>query len=381
MANILYLGSPTSYVTQNDISVFTEAGYNPLLLNVYATSSKSREDFLDYKKALNLPDITLLKALRERMGGTLSYIMFERLKWKTKVFQQIIEDNTINLIYASWGSNMIPIVKILQKMKQKVPILYNFLSYPQNVYKWRVLLENRYCRRAIKKLDGRIHATKSMYHYMQSCFNLNEHGFDIIMTPFFSRRYSYRERLPLLSENDGEPHLIYIGPVSFHRLWDDVRREIYRITEEKIHLHMAKPNLRIKANPYLHFFEHFPLKQLINGSLATFMTQFDACIILFNFKVCSCMDRFHTSYPSRFLFALNAGIPVVMPRGYLSTCEEFVSQHEIGFAYNNLAQLKKMLSNNHFMLRYQKKAIQKSFDFTYEKNLYKINQLMKRVIL
>jgi len=378
--NMLYLGSLTSYITQNDVLVFTEAGHDISLLNVYPVSMNCKEGLLGYKKVINLYDVNRLNVLYKTIGGTVTSVIFDVLKWKVKELEQIIEDNWIDLVYATWGSNMIPLVKNIQKGNLKVPIIYNFLSYPQNVYRWKVFLENWYCRRPIENLDGRIHATKSMYSYMDHRFDLEKHGLDVVTKPFFSSRYFYRRRLPLLSENDGKPHLVFIGPLSLSRPWDDIRQEIYRITREKIHFHIAQTNVPMQKNFYLHFFSYFPLKNLIDGSLATFMTQFDACIVLFNFKVCSCMDRFYTSFPSRFLFALNAGIPIVMPRGCLPACEKFVNEHQIGFAYRSLTKLKTMLNDDDLMERYRRNAIRKTVDFTYEKNFHKLDELMKAVI-
>jgi hypothetical protein len=272
---------------------------------------------------------------------------------------------------------MIPLVKIVQNMRLHIPIMYNFLSYPQNVYKWKVELENLYCKKAIENLDARIHPSENMLAYFRQKFNVRKGGLDVVLQPFFSKKYFYRERLPLLSETDGESHLVFVGPMSLP--WDDIKQQIYRITEEKIHFHMVRPRAPIKENAYLHFFPYFPLNHLDDGSLATFMTQFDACISTFNFEVCSCVDRFHTSYPGRFLFALNAGVPIVMPRGYFVACEGFVNKYKIGFGYKSVKELKKMLSNGDFMASLRRNAVNHMPDFAHERNLCKMNNLVKKV--
>ena len=377
--NILYLGSLTSYVTQNDVDIFTSMGHHVTILNPYPISGDPESGLIEFKNIVNIYDQKRLSTLYTGIGGTFTSVLLSALRHNMDALKEVIKDRQIDLIYATWGANMIPVVKTVQKAKLKVPIIYNFLSYPQNVYGWKVFLENWYCQRPIKNLDGRIHATKNMYSYMSHHFSLGEHGLDIVMTPFFGKKYFYRTRLPLLSENDGVPHLVFIGPISLP--WDDVRQEIFKITREKIHFHMAQTSVHMKVNPYLHFFQYFPLQRLIDGTLATFMTQFDACIVLFNFKVCSCMDRFHNSFPSRFLFALNAGIPIVMPRGYLPACEEFVNEYQIGFAYRNLTQLKKTLNDDDLMQRYRRNAINKTADFTYEKNFHKLDELIKAITL
>jgi len=378
--NILYLGSPTSYVTQNDLLVFANKGYNVLaLLTPYPLPNNPKTGFVKVEKLISLSD-NAVSSLWNSIGGSSTSILLGISNYRMKQVKKIIRELGIDAIYATWGSNMMPIVKTIQRAKVEVPIVYNFLSYPQNVYRWKVFLENWYCRKPIERLNGRIHASQNMYHYMYKLFDLKKHGFDVIVTPFFSEKYHYIKRLPPLSEKDGEPHIVYIGPLTSSRNWDDIRQEIYEIVNEKIHIHLAETDVPLRKSPYLHFFPYFPLPKLINGSLATYMTQFDACIVLFNFNICSCLDRFYTSYPSRFLFALNAGIPIAVPKGYLHVCERFVNEHQIGFTYRNLTELKETLSNLDLMQRYRRNAIMKSADFKYEKEFQKIDKLMKALL-
>lgn len=373
--NILYLGSPTSYVTQNDLEFFTSMSHEVTVLDPFPRSPTI--EVVKSADIVGLYDQRLLAALYSTIGGTFTTALLGDLRCKIGKIKEMVRRRNFDLIYAQWGANTIPLVKAIQKEKLEVPILYNFLSYPQNVYRWKVSLENWYCRRPIENLDGRIHANTKMYDYMDRHFNLGKHGIDIVVPPFFSRKYFFRKRLPLLSEHDGTPHLVFVGPVNSR--WDDIRSEICGIMKEKVHFHMAKPALVMKENRYLHFFPYFPLQHLIDGSLATFMTQFDACIVTFNFKVCSNGDRFRTSFPSRFLFALTAGIPIVMPKGYLPACEEFLNEHQIGFTYRTLSQLRTILDDYREMQKLRENAINKTKDFNYEKDFDKLNNLVKYV--
>lgn len=371
---ILYLGSSTSYVTQNEIIAFKAMNHDVLFSSPYVTPKNPTGGIVKLEKAVYLPEKDYLRTLLASSGGVATPFLFKLLRSQKRKMKQLFQTYQPDLIYATWGSNMVPMIKTIQDMRIGIPIVYNFLSYPQNVYLWKVILENRYCQRAVENLDGRIHATVHMHNYFKKNFNLKKNGQDIVITPFFSKKYFYKKRLSLLSERDGEPHLVFIGPS--HLPWDNIRHEIYAITKEKIHFHMIQPDFLFKANSYLHFFPYFPLEQLIDGSLATFLTQFDACITIFNFRVCSCMDRFKTSYPSRFLFALNAGIPIVMPKGYLLACEEFVNNSQIGFTYENVKQLRKLLSDQNSMLIFRRNAIKNIQNHSNESNFKKINNFL-----
>ena len=377
--NLLYLGSLTSYLTQNDLRVFRDLGYTVTVLNPYPITGNPPGGLIEFDNAVNLYDQKRLGTLYATIGGTLTSVLLSVLKRKMDVIRKITNNRQIEAIYAAWGSNMIPLIRMIQKEKLSIPTVYDFLTYPQNLFKWKVTLENLYCKGSIESIDARIHCSRNMYEYMRSRFDLKKQGRDIILPKFFSKSYFYNKRLPLLSDADGEPHVVFIGPTSFSLPWDDIRQDVYGISREKIHFHLVHTNAPMERNPYIHFFKYFPLKEIIKGSLANFMTQFDACIILFNFNRGWCINRFHTSLPSRFLFALNAGIPIIMPRGYLLACEEFVNKHQIGFSYKNPKHLKEILSDDTLIRKYRKNAVEKAFNFTCEKNFHKLDKLIRAV--
>jgi hypothetical protein len=372
---ILYLGSSTSYVTQNDIGALRSMGHNVSILNPYPDPTIDSGSLVEPKSTIHIPKKNLFRVLLNVGGGFLSPIVLKTLlKKETGDLKDLIIENNIDLIFATWGSNMIPLVSVIQDMNLGIPIVYDFMSYPQNVYHWKVTLENNYCRHTIERIDGRLHASENMYLYFKQKFNLIR-GRDIVLPPFFSKRYFFRKRLPLLSDSDGQPHIVFVGPAKLP--WDNIGADISQITAEGIHLHMVRPNISIKEGSHLHFFEYFSLNHLDDGSLATFLTQFDACISTFNFNVCSAMDRFWTSYPSRFLFALNSAIPIVIPRGRLNACEKFLAQHNIGFVYDTYKDLKRGLMDCNSMRNYRRNAIEKAEYFTYEQNFGALDKLFR----
>jgi hypothetical protein len=74
-----------------------------------------------------------------------------------------------------------------------------------------------------------------------------------------------------------------------------------------------------------------------NPGLSEFMTQFDASVPIFNVRAPH--DRFANALPTRFLFALVAGIPIALPRGLYASCEEYVAARGIGVVYGSEAEL------------------------------------------
>jgi hypothetical protein len=354
---------------------FDSMGHEVLFFNPYPIATNPKSGFVSIKQSINLPEkirSRKILALGNQMFTPVFFNTF--LKKQAQKIKREIQAQNVELIYANWGANMIPLVHALQSMNLRVPILYNFLSFPQNVYRTKVYLENVYCKRAIKKLDVRIYANSHMYNYFKNKFNL-QNGQDEIIAPFFCKKYFYKKQLPSLSDKDREPHVIFIGPSTLP--WDNINKQIEEITKAKIHFHTVKPFHPIKENNYLHYFDYHPLEKLTDGSLATFMTQFDACLTTFNFSVCTCMDRFITSYPSRFLFALNAGVPVVLPKDCLLACEDFVNAYGNGFSYKDFNDLKNKLKDNKLISVCRQNSIKNLNNFGYENNFSRVDKILR----
>lgn len=290
---------------------------------------------------------------------------------------KVIKQEGIDLIYGCWGSHSLPELRLLQKFH--VPIVYEFLTYPVNIYSFAVKIENIFNRSIINNLKGRVIATQRMLNYMKNVFGIHE-GENIVFGECYSKKFFYRKRLPRLSERDGHPHLIFTGSDVYN-----IFPQIEEIIRRKIHIHVCytkglKQRLqKLKFKSFIHTFKKFDYNELLNGTFATFMTQFDACLVTYNFRKASALDRFYNSIPNRFSFALTAGIPIVMPRGYLKGCEEMINKHRIGFTYTDYDDLKKKLSNEELMDYYKRNAVVKSKNFTLENNFKTIDKFLKQI--
>jgi hypothetical protein len=281
----------------------------------------------------------------------------------------------IDVIYASWGSIGLPELRSIKKFS--VPIVYEFLTYPTGFSKVVERIENLLNKSMICSLDGRIFASQRMLNYMRRTFDLC-HGNNIIFAESYRKRCFYRKRLPRLSDYDNEPHLVFIGLDSY-----EVFPQIEEMLRRGIHVHVCETaglQKRLRASrfkPFCHEFKRSNEHKLFDGSFATFMTQFDACLVTYDFKRAT-SARLMNSIPNRFSFGLAAGIPFVLPRGYLKACEDIIEKHQIGFAYANCDELKNALANEDLMNSFQRNAVAKSTLFSLESNFEKIDGFLRR---
>jgi hypothetical protein len=260
--------------------------------------------------------------------------------------------------------------------KFNIPLVYEFLTYPNNISDFAVKIENALNRGIINTLNGRILASYAMLNYMGKMFKI-WNGKNIVFFERYPKKFFYRKRLPRLSEKDGHPHLVFIGMDLI-----DVFAQIAELTRRKIHVHVCDTKgviakHKLKTFEFFHAFNKFDYDETCDGTFATFMTQFDACLVTCNFQKSSNLDRFYNSVPNRFSLALTAGIPLVLPRGYLIGCEGIVNEHQIGFAYTSYDDLEKKLSDEQLIDQYKKNALEKSRSFFLEDNFAPIDRFLR----
>jgi hypothetical protein len=405
--NILYLSHISPLRVENDVTMLEDGGYKVTILNNHKLHfQKSLINYPYFTNIINLYEPKYLWIVKIRSGITafLKYLLtvtkldtshhvvsirkkvdidsLKRINSKTKsLILKTLKEKSIEVIYCSWSITGFPEIKAIQEENANIPIILSIQTYPfrgttvvGNNYE-----ENKEIKKIFENLDGRIHCSKTMHEFMHNNFDLYKHGSDLITMGYFRERYFYKNRLQLLSEKDREPHLIFIGNTQFsQRIMDDVRQQIYDITQKGIHVHFSSTYDRIKDSPYIHMFQPFSHQQLLNGEFATYMTQFDACIVLYNID--RQYFRFNNSLPERFLFALNAGIPIVVPKKYFGSCEEIINNYQIGFSYGSLVELKEQLAIKEIMDEYRDNAIQAASKLTFENNFYILDKFIKDIV-
>lgn len=305
------------------------------------------------------------------------YNLFGATRLFNSEIKKIIKHADVNLIYGSWGSTSLPEMQMVQKLE--LPIVYEFLSYQTYERYFAEKVENAFNAHVICSLYGRILPTERMLDYLKDNFKIYN-GQNIVFPELYSQQCYYRKRLPRLSDSDSEPHVVFIGRLLYG---SNISSQFEEILRRRIHIHICETSdytqmfLNSKYGGFFHTFREFEMPELLDGSFATFMTQFDACLVTYNSDKATTMNRLHNSVPNRFSFALTAGIPIIMPKGYLLGCEEIVSKNQIGFTYGNYDDLIGTLSNIDLMEYYRNKAIENKKTCTLENNFEKIDTFLK----
>ncbi|MCH8170717.1 MAG: AMP-binding protein [Bacteroidetes bacterium] len=182
-------------------------------------------------------------------------------------------------------------------------------------------------------LDGLILPTDQMKSFLFTKF---PHAVDIpnIVFPIgLCDEYYCKNRLTLLSNKDNEHHIVFAG--QFHPSYsiNSVISQLEGIATHGIHVYFANYHKIKHSSVCIHTFEPYNANGLLKGDLSTHMSQFDACLVLYNIQYKS--SRFQHSIPNRFFIALAAGIPIILKSGQLDACEKIVKEYEIGIIFSN----------------------------------------------
>jgi hypothetical protein len=387
---LLFLGH-FSRQAEAFIPYLAEHGYEVTVINT--------EHLLSFEtvRGTNIPVINLyeeskIRALSKsqawRLAKAAVYNAAKNLELKQSKLKRIIETRGIELIYGGWGSFGLPEFGFAQEFN--LPTVYEFLTYPCGSTLLSQRIENFFNRQIINELDGRVFSTQRMHRYMKNEFDIDS-GKNLVFMECYPEKFFYRKRLPLLSSFDGQPHIVFVGM----RARYEILTQIEEIASRKIHVHICDLNQDLpeantkekltynnafKNSDFIHTFDMFTYREIADGTFATFLTQFDAVLVTYNFWRASGLDKFDNSIPSRFSSALLGGIPIIVPKGYLKGCEEVLDKYQIGFTYENYDALKNKLSNKSYLSYYQDNAVEKAKSFSLEANFPRMDKFLKQMI-
>lgn len=377
---LLYVAMAPNFLVANDIQLFEKAGYSVVaVLNTFKQGNPfdGVETLSSFRRIINLYEGSGLHRLWVDKGFPFSKVIEGSIGALKQRIRHVLRDlPPVDFVYCSWDDGVIPEAIAIKKVFPNVPIIFKFLMYPSSLSHYVVALENYYNRRKVPIFDGRIFVSQEMYHYMERTFDLHAHGKNLIFMQYLSESYFHKQRLPRLSDNNGEPHLVFTGQSDFR--WfpeNDVRQPIEEIADKGIHVHLATPNLPMMESRFIHFFSRIAP----GPQFADFLTQFDGVIVLYNLSKKLCTDRLNNVFPNRFIWALTAGIPIFLASGQLRACEAFVKQHGIGFTFDTAEALKLLLKDRARMSEARQNAQQKRRNFTYENNFHTLGDFIEEV--
>jgi hypothetical protein len=283
---------------------------------------------------------------------------------KTLAVKDIIERQNIDIVFAAWGTDVIPDIIFLRTISSRIPIVHYLAAFPTSQTSWlREKIELFLFRKTIRYANGFIAASDKMKNFLMRQYDMDDNS--ILVCPiYYTSEHFATKRLSPLSDTDHEPHLVCTGSMNFSYPGNNVLNQIIEVAHAKVHVHCMRIKNPVVSDPYVHIFERIDTPDMVVGKLAEFMTQFDGCLILYNAP--RQRMRYEFSIPQRFLFCFAVGIPIFMPKGIFRSCEEIIEKRQIGVVYNSIEELNRALRDPKAMNVLKNNAKMVSRDFAFE---------------
>ncbi|MGH7456812.1 MAG: hypothetical protein ACRENG_36015, partial [bacterium] len=235
----------------------------------------------------------------------------------------------IDFVFAHWGVGVLPEVALLKHHEKTshLPVILNMETFPTSWKKgWREHAELMIFKHVAPYLSGVIVPGPEMAEVINKIASeLSPRN--IFIKPFhYPRQFvSMPDRHKLIADKE----IVFMGQMDFSRSLNNVTQQIKDLASAGVIVHCAP--IEGLAHPNIHFFKPFGGEALASGEIASFMRQFRACLVTYN--VPRRALRFQISLPSRFLIALAAAVPILLPKNYFGAMERVVVTEGVGYTY------------------------------------------------
>jgi len=373
---ILYLAESPAYHVVNDLVLFKQFSHETLVVNAQFTA---------HQNPLTPPGTPLVnlygnsRFVRGKGFETIvAKVALDALGRLRDQLSDIVRRYQPDLIYSAWSSGVLPEISSLLKLRLRIPVVHRLIMYPSLVPEWLIKLENTYSARILPSVSGIITATEEMWQYIHTHVHVPDAVPHLVFWEYLSSDFYSKQRLPLLSQRDGEPHLLFLGHGDFSRTSEDLLQQLLQISAQGVHIHLFNYKGDSRHNEYLHGFSH---RRFETGELATFASQFDATLMTYDRSLpLNSPATFKNSPPNRFTAGIASAIPILMPTGILPTFEKFLSKHQLGLCYGNAVDLRTKLLDMDLMKGLRTRIHETKEQFSYEKHWTTLERFLKEVL-
>ncbi|WP_068711525.1 hypothetical protein [Vibrio tritonius] len=194
--------------------------------------------------------------------------------------------------------------------------------------------------------DKLILTSDLMKEYFTSSLGINESSLvlhqDKLHSSFF--KYNKKSNIGICNEIS---KVIFLGNTNFkERTIDDVSGIIKKLAEGNVEVWIQSSGDKIKHHN-VKYFNPYTYQEMLDGKLSTFVSQFNAVIMLYND-----LDnlRSNISYPTRFAMGTLGLIPILIKSNQFKAIEELYKNNNTVVLFDNYQELLNICKNKEFLL-------------------------------
>jgi hypothetical protein len=340
-ARALYIGTHANAL--KPVLSLREAGFEPVLLNAHTRLFPERLQGVSPPVEIELNLFAQLGRLLPRYSR-FAFPLLPQLALRVSGLERELarvseRTGPVSFILAHYGTPVLPELALIKASSayRDVPVVLNMEVLPTA---WRSsvreAIEYRMLRATAPLIDAVVVPNREVGAL------LREHVPQLWAKPRWEKPWylarCFAPRVPSTpSTRMGERDLIFVGWLDYVRSLNDVRSQLLSLCAAGFAVECSATEG--VSHPNLSFFERFNYERFANGDLLAYMQTFKACVVTYNYAETGRIPtRFASSIPTRFITAMSAGVPILLPRGRFPAMQRIVEEHEIGFAYASGAQ-------------------------------------------
>ncbi len=351
---VLLTGLCISHVVGSKIELLRSMGYSPHALDIGAYDQAEALYKPDsFRTYLDLANVTTPSFLRrwawrfKEMGRNTPFVKEE--KDKADLARRTLAEVQPDIIWGVWGLSALRWLRTFRRVGFKGKTVWTANVLPNRlddskVFRWSV--ESAIYRKWLPRTDGVILSERRMLEFLHSHWPVTRDSKCLMLPDYLPA--SWHANPPAEPVARDRPHVVYLGAPERHvKQIDRVDPLLRELAEAGICVHCSRPKESAIEHELVQFYDRFDDSSFLSGEFARFISQYDAILVMYAPR--GDFPRFASTYPTRFVMALCACIPMFVRKGLLFACEDFVESHGIGKAYDTPGELKEMLSDRDLM--------------------------------
>ena len=290
-----------------------------------------------------------------------------------------------------WES--IPPLKILPKVARVFPNAKAILlidAYPNAPHLLGEMLHILRYRNSDKLIDGYIFYSNIMRDaFCQQIATAAKKPYLVMVHPFFESAF-YSKEVSItkdlqLERFDDKPHVIFTGNAGhlWNRRYDNYAKDavgefLALLASKEVHI-FVNPAADLKGIKGLHHYPAFSNGDMLNGRFSSYISQFDAHLIIYKEYNGTNRRRSARSLSTRFAFSLTSTCPIIV-----SQTSQFIHEYWLdmpfGFMFKQVDDLVESLNDSKKLsvLRSNMEKVHRKFSFEAQTN--RIHRLFKDVM-
>ena len=351
-ARALYIGTFANAL--KPVLSLREAGIETVLLNAHTRLFPDRLEGVTPATPVELNLFEKLRYLKPRYTRV-AFPFLPRvslaLSGLERHFSEVRErTGPVDFILAHWGTAVLPELALLKATRayRDVPVILNMEVLPTA---WdsrsREAFEYAMLRAATPLIDASVVPNRELGELLRARVPrlYAKPRWDEL---WFLTRCFAPEVPSQPSPRMGERDLIFVGWLDYVRSLNDVRSQLLELCDAGFAVECSRTEG--VSHPNLGFFERFGSADYASGVLLAYMQTFKACLVTYHYADgVPPPTRFASSLPTRFLTAMTAGVPILLPRGRFPAMERVVDEYEIGFAYSSGREAHERVSSDDWL--------------------------------